>query len=154
MRSKNHGTDKKSPSANIGNGAEAGKILTVLPMRLEHDLLGERPVPANAYYGLQTMRAVENFPITGITLSHFPEFIRAYAMVKKACARANRSLSLLDPQIARIIEEACDEVMAGKLNDHFVVDMIQGGAGTSTNMNMNEVLFNTFILIAVLILIG
>lgn len=142
MRAKTHETDKKSPSVNIQNGTEAGKILAVLPMRLEHDLLGERPVPANAYYGLQTMRAVENFPITGITLSHFPEFIRAYAMVKKACARANRSLSLLDPQIARIIEEACDEVMAGKLNDHFVVDMIQGGAGTSTNMNMNEVIAN------------
>ncbi|MDE1174014.1 MAG: aspartate ammonia-lyase [Parvibaculaceae bacterium] len=111
-------------------------------MRTEHDLLGEGAVPADAYYGLQTLRAVENFPITGITLSRFPEFIKAYAMVKKACARANLALGLLEPEIATVIEAACDEIASGKLNDQFVVDMIQGGAGTSTNMNMNEVIAN------------
>ncbi len=115
---------------------------TITATRNEHDLLGERAVPADAYYGLQTLRAVENFPITGITLSRFPEFIKAYAMVKKACARANLALGLLEPGIAAAIETACDEIASGKLNDQFVVDMIQGGAGTSTNMNMNEVIAN------------
>ena len=110
--------------------------------RLEHDLLGEREVPADAYYGIQTLRAVENYDITGIPLGHYPQFIRALAMVKKACARANHKLGDLDNDIADAICAACDEIIAGNLHTQFVVDMIQGGAGTSTNMNANEVIAN------------
>lgn len=110
--------------------------------RLEHDLLGDRPIPVDAYYGIQTLRAQENFRITDIHLSHFPNFIKALAMVKKAAVRANRKLGYLDPKIADAISRACDEVIAGQLHDQFIVDMIQGGAGTSTNMNANEVIAN------------
>jgi len=110
--------------------------------RLEHDLLGERHVPADAYYGIQTLRGVENYDITGITLAHFPHFIKALAMVKKAAARANHKLGDLDKDIADAVCAACDEVIAGNLRNQFVVDMIQGGAGTSTNMNANEVIAN------------
>ncbi len=112
------------------------------PTRREHDSLGERDVPADAYYGVQTLRAVENFPLSGIRLSDFPEFVRALAMVKKACALANRDLGNLEEPKAKAIVAACDEIIAGKLHDQFVVDMIQGGAGTSTNMNANEVIAN------------
>ncbi len=110
--------------------------------RMEHDLLGDLAVPANAYYGVQTLRAVENFNITGITLSHFPHFIQALAMVKKACALANRRLGLLEEDVAEAIADACDEIIDGHHHNQFVVDMIQGGAGTSTNMNANEVIAN------------
>jgi len=110
--------------------------------RLEHDLLGERHVPADAYYGIQTLRGVENYDITGITLAHFPHFIKALAMVKKAAARANYKLGDLDKDIADAVCAACDEITAGNLRNQFVVDMIQGGAGTSTNMNANEVIAN------------
>ena len=111
-------------------------------VRLEHDLLGDLPVPADAYYGVQTLRAVENFDITGIPLSHFPHFIQALAMVKKATALANRRLGLLEEDVADAIVQACDEIVDGHLHSQFVVDMIQGGAGTSTNMNANEVIAN------------
>ena len=110
--------------------------------RIEHDLLGDLAVPAGAYYGVQTARALDNFQITGIPLSHFPNFVRALAMVKKAAARANRKLGLLPEKLAGAISTACDEVIAGQWHDQFVVDMIQGGAGTSTNMNANEVIAN------------
>jgi aspartate ammonia-lyase len=110
--------------------------------RQEHDLLGDREVPADALYGVQTLRAVENFPITGIRLGHFPHLIRALAMVKQAAARANLSLGLLDTEIAGAIDRACTEIIDGHWHGHFVVDMIQGGAGTSTNMNANEVIAN------------
>lgn len=110
--------------------------------RLEHDLLGERSVPADAYFGIQTVRATENFPITDIPISHFPNFVRALAMVKKAAARANRKLGNLSAPMEQAIAIACDEIIAGELHDQFVVDMIQGGAGTSTNMNANEVIAN------------
>jgi aspartate ammonia-lyase len=110
--------------------------------RLEHDLLGERQVPADAYYGIQTLRGVENYDITGIPLAHYPQFIRALAMVKKAAAKANHKLGDLDKDIAAAIGAACDEIIAGNLHNQFVVDMIQGGAGTSTNMNANEVIAN------------
>jgi aspartate ammonia-lyase len=110
--------------------------------RLEHDLLGERQVPADAYYGIQTLRAVENYDITGIPLAHYPQFIKALAMVKKACARANHKLGGLNKETADAIAAACDEIIAGNLHNQFVVDMIQGGAGTSTNMNANEVIAN------------
>jgi aspartate ammonia-lyase len=110
--------------------------------RTEHDLLGDREVPADARYGIQTLRAVENFPITGIRLAHFPQLIRALAMVKQAAARANRRLGLLDDPIASAIDRACQEIIDGHWHGHFVVDVVQGGAGTSTNMNANEVIAN------------
>jgi aspartate ammonia-lyase len=110
--------------------------------RTEHDLLGERQVPATAYYGIQTQRALENFNLTGVGISHFPELIIALAQVKQAAARANRDLNLLEPTKADAIEKACIEIAEGALHNEFVVDLIQGGAGTSTNMNANEVIAN------------
>jgi aspartate ammonia-lyase len=110
--------------------------------RTEHDLLGDREVPADAKYGIQTLRAVENFPITGIRLAHFPHLVRGLAMVKQAAARANRKLGLLEPDIAAAIDRACQEIVDGNWHGHFVVDVVQGGAGTSTNMNANEVIAN------------
>lgn len=110
--------------------------------RREHDLLGDRDVPADAYYGVQTLRAMENFRITDVPVSHFPNLIIALAHVKRAAARANRRLGLLDAEVARAIEQACIEIADGDLHDQFVVDMIQGGAGTSTNMMANEVIAN------------
>ncbi|MHB8109193.1 MAG: aspartate ammonia-lyase [Syntrophorhabdaceae bacterium] len=110
--------------------------------RKEHDLLGERDIPADAYYGVQTLRATENFHISGIHLSAYPAFIRSLAYVKKAAALANRELGLLSGDVADAVARACDEILGGKFRDQFVVDMIQGGAGTSTNMNANEVIAN------------
>ncbi|MDO4643573.1 MAG: aspartate ammonia-lyase [Cardiobacteriaceae bacterium] len=110
--------------------------------RLEHDLLGERDVPAEAYYGIQTLRASENFNITGVLFHQFDTFINAFALVKKAAALANHEVGALDEKIKDAICAACDEILAGKLHDQFIVDMIQGGAGTSTNMNVNEVIAN------------
>jgi aspartate ammonia-lyase len=114
----------------------------VAPTRLEHDLLGDLEVPADAYYGVQTARALDNFRITDIPLAHFPNFIRALAMVKKAAARANRQLGHLAEPLEEAIAAACDEIIGGQWHEQFVVDMIQGGAGTSTNMNANEVIAN------------
>lgn len=110
--------------------------------RREHDLLGDRDVPYEAYYGVQTLRALENFNISGITLSSYPLIIEALAMVKMAAAKANYDLGLLSNLVKDAIVQACDEIIHGKLHTHFVVDMIQGGAGTSTNMNANEVIAN------------
>jgi aspartate ammonia-lyase len=110
--------------------------------RIEHDLLGEREVPADAYYGVQTLRAVENFPITGTTIAIYPELIRALAAIKQAAALANHELHLLSRDRCDAIVRACEEIRAGELHDQFVVDVIQGGAGTSTNMNANEVIAN------------
>jgi len=126
------------------NSRRAGWELIYRPgtTRAEHDLLGDREVPADALYGVQTLRAVENFPITGIRLGHFPHLIRSLAMVKQAAARANRELDLLEPEIAGAIERACTEIIDGHWHGHFVVDVVQGGAGTSTNMNANEVIAN------------
>jgi aspartate ammonia-lyase len=111
-------------------------------VRREHDSLGERDVPNHAYYGVQTVRAMENFPFSGIHVAHYEHFVRALACVKKAAALANAELGALDRNIADAIAKACDEVLAGKLHDQFSVDMIQGGAGTSTNMCANEVIAN------------
>jgi aspartate ammonia-lyase len=111
-------------------------------VRLEHDSLGARDVPATAYYGIHTVRAAENFPISGIAPSTYPEFINALATVKQAAAIANRELGLLDRARADAIVAACTEIRSGHLHDKFVVDVIQGGAGTSTNMNANEVVAN------------
>jgi len=110
--------------------------------RLEHDLLGDREVPNEALYGIQTLRALENFPITGVPLREFPALIVALAAVKEAAARANAELGLLPPSIADVIALSAQEIRAGRHHDHFLVDMIQGGAGTSTNMNANEVIAN------------
>jgi aspartate ammonia-lyase len=110
--------------------------------RLEHDLLGNREVPEAAYYGVHTLRAQENFAITGISIAVYPDLICALAQIKKAAAQANQQLGLLDAKRADAIAAACREVIDGKWHDHFVVDVIQGGAGTSTNMNANEVIAN------------
>ena len=110
--------------------------------RNEHDLLGDKNVPSAAYYGVHTLRAKENFDITGISIAVYPDLIRALAQIKKAAALANQQLGLLDPKLAAAIAAACDEIVAGKFHDEFIVDVIQGGAGTSTNMNANEVIAN------------
>jgi len=108
--------------------------------RMERDSMGEVKVPKSAYYGAQTQRAVENFPVSGITFP--PRFIRALAIVKHAAATANEGLGLLDPKIADVIRRAASEVMEAKLDKEFVVDIFQTGSGTSTNMNVNEVIAN------------
>ncbi len=113
-----------------------------MPNRIERDSLGEWAVPEDADYGVHTARAAANFPITGTLLSHYPELIIALAMTKKAAAEANAELGALDPKIARAIAKACDRLIAGENHQHFIVDMVQGGAGTSTNMNANEVIAN------------
>ena len=110
--------------------------------RIEHDLLGEREVPDEALYGIQTLRALENFPITGVPLREFPSLIDALAAVKEAAALANAELGLLPEEISEPIVRAAREIRAGRHHEHFLVDMIQGGAGTSTNMNANEVIAN------------
>jgi aspartate ammonia-lyase len=110
--------------------------------RTEHDLLGDRDIPANAYYGVHTLRALENFPITGTAISIYPDLVVSLACVKQAAAMANNELGLLDEKRVQAIRLACEEVRAGKLLQEFVVDVIQGGAGTSTNMNANEVICN------------
>ena len=111
-------------------------------MRIEHDLLGEKLIPDDAYYGVQSARAMENFHISGVLLSQYPDLIRALAIVKLAAARGNYDCKQFSKEILTGIEEACQELMDGKLHDQFAVDMIQGGAGTSTNMAANEVIAN------------
>ncbi len=110
--------------------------------RLEHDLLGELEVPADAYWGIHTARAVTNFPISGVPIGHYRSLIKAIAMVKQAAAEANFKVGELDGKVKDAIVKACHEVAAGYLDSQFVVDAIQGGAGTSTNMNANEVISN------------
>src|ERR1700738_1194554 len=102
--------------------------MTTTKHRIEHDLLGNREVPAEAYYGVHTLRAVENFPITGTPISIYPDLIVALASIKLAAARSNRDLGLLDATKADAIVAAAEEVRAGRLHDQFVVDVIQGGA--------------------------
>lgn len=108
----------------------------------EHDLLGEREVPDEHYYGIQTMRAVENFDISGIPISQYPRLIHSLAYIKKAAALTNLELGLLSSELAQAITLACDDILRGEMLTEFVVDVIQGGAGTSTNMNANEVIAN------------
>ena len=110
--------------------------------RIEHDLLGDRDIPADVYWGVHTLRALENYPITGQVIGAHPELVRALALVKYAAARANHKLGQLDETRFKAIEAACREIAEGRLHDQFVVDVIQGGAGTSTNMNANEVIAN------------
>ncbi|MBU1095017.1 MAG: aspartate ammonia-lyase [Bacteroidetes bacterium] len=121
---------------NAGSQYQSGRT------RVEHDLLGDREVPFEFYYGVQTLRALENFNISGITLSSYPLLIEALAIVKMAAAKANYDLGLLSKPITDAIVDACNEIINGKFHTHFVVDMVQGGAGTSTNMNANEVIAN------------
>ena len=113
-----------------------------LNTRIEHDLLGDLAVPADAYYGIQTARALENFKISGIELRAYPNFIKALAMVKLAAARANFETGGISKEVLGGIEGACHEIITGKLHDQFRLDVFQGGAGTSTNMNANEVIAN------------
>jgi aspartate ammonia-lyase len=110
--------------------------------RVEHDFLGEKHIPNNAYYGVQTARALENFQITGIPSSKEPLMIQAMAYVKKAAAMANKDCGVLSETVAYAISKACDKLIAGEYLDQFPTDMIQGGAGTSVNMNANEVIAN------------
>ena len=123
-------------AANVGAQYDSGRT------RKEHDLLGERNVPQNKYYGIQTLRALENFNISGQAINTFPNIVAALGIVKMAAAKANYDLGLLSKPVADAIIEACNEIINGKLHTNFVVDMIQGGAGTSTNMNANEVIAN------------
>jgi aspartate ammonia-lyase len=111
-------------------------------MRKERDSLGEMQVPAGAYYGIHTFRALDNFPISGVPIGVVTDLIRAYSLVKRAAASANRDLDLLDRAKADAIIRACEEIEGGQWHEQFVVDVIQGGAGTSTNMNFNEVIAN------------
>ncbi|MFL5289223.1 MAG: aspartate ammonia-lyase [Rhodopila sp.] len=122
----------------------ASPLYTASPeTRREHDLLGEADVPASAYWGIHSQRAVKNFPITGVPIGHFPELVKALALVKLAAARANKRLGHLHPAKAAAIERACELIAhEGRFHDQFVVDAVQGGAGTSTNMNANEVIAN------------
>ncbi|MCB2203986.1 aspartate ammonia-lyase [bacterium] len=122
--------------ANVATQYESGRT------RREHDLLGDRDVPHERFYGIQTLRATENFNISGVPLSFYPSLIEGIAMVKLAAARANHDLGLLSKPVADSIVQACMDIINGRLHTHFAVDMIQGGAGTSTNMNANEVIAN------------
>ena len=110
--------------------------------RTESDLLGELQVPKDAYYGVQTLRGFYNYNITGVRLSSYRNFIKAFGMIKKACIIANGRLGLIKEDIVDAVSKACDDVIEGKLDSAFIVDMIQGGAGTSTNMCANEVIAN------------
>ena len=112
------------------------------PPRIEKDLLGQKEIPAEAYYGVQTARALENFQISGVLINHYPGFVEAWAMVKLAAARANTDVGAMKKERLAAIEKACQAVLDGKYHDQFLVDWYQGGAGTSTNMNANEVLAN------------
>jgi aspartate ammonia-lyase len=111
-------------------------------VRIESDSLGTREIPAEVYWGVHTSRAVENFPIAKRPISVYPELIVAFAGVKQAAARANAELGTLEKHKADLIDRACQEIIDGKLHDQFVVGVMQGGAGTSTNMNVNEVVAN------------
>ena len=114
----------------------------VASSRVEKDLLGTLPVPSDAYYGIQTLRALHNFRLSGVPLSHYPKLIVALAMVKQAAADANRELGYLPETKHVAISQGCARLIRGEFHEQFVVDMIQGGAGTSTNMNANEVIAN------------
>ncbi|HSD45276.1 MAG TPA: lyase family protein, partial [Pyrinomonadaceae bacterium] len=122
--------------------------LVVLPVvqaqqtRTERDLLGEKQIPADAYYGVQTARALENFKLSGVLINHYPGFVEAWAIVKLAAARANADVGAMKPERLAAIEKATAAIREGKYHDQFIVDWYQGGAGTSTNMNANEVLAN------------
>lgn len=129
--------DENSPRADY-TAALDGSIAT----RIETDSLGSLPVPASAYWGIHTARALENFPITRRAIYNYPDLIRALARVKQAAARANLEIGVLDAEKAAIIDRVCEEIVGGALHQEFCVGVIQGGAGTSTNMNTNEIIAN------------
>jgi aspartate ammonia-lyase len=131
-------TAKPAPSST----AKPAQPSTTGKTRIEKDLLGEKEVPANAYYGVQTARALENFRLSGVLINHYPGFVESWAIVKLAAARANTDVGAMKPERLAAIEKASQAVLAGKYHDQFLVDWYQGGAGTSTNMNANEVLAN------------
>jgi aspartate ammonia-lyase len=131
-------TAKPAPSST----AQAAPSSTTAKTRTEKDLLGEKQIPADAYYGVQTARALENFQLSGVPINHYPGFVEAWAIVKLAAARANTDVGAMKPERLAAIEKATQAVMNGKYHDQFLVDWYQGGAGTSTNMNANEVLAN------------
>jgi aspartate ammonia-lyase len=125
--------------------ADAQKKTTAVQepkFRTEKDLLGEKQIPYDAYYGVQTLRALENFPISGVKTNFYPDYVKAYAIVKLAAARANTEVGRMKPERMAAIEKACQAVIDGKYHDQFLTDLYQGGAGTSANMNANEVLAN------------
>jgi aspartate ammonia-lyase len=119
-----------------------GGINCYAQTRTEKDLLGEKQIPNEAYYGVQTMRALENFQVSGVKTNFYPDYVRAYAMVKLAAARANTDVGRMKKERLAAIEKACQAVIDGKYHDQFLTDLYQGGAGTSANMNANEVLAN------------
>jgi aspartate ammonia-lyase len=125
------------PATGLAQGQAPAK-----PTRTEHDLLGSKEIPADAYYGVQTARALENFKISGIPINHYPGFIEAWAIVKLAAARANTDVGAMKPETLAAIEKAAEAIRKGQYHDQFTVDWYQGGAGTSTNMNANEVMAN------------
>jgi aspartate ammonia-lyase len=133
---------RMSERLRAGTAKAPDDLKAVGGVRREHDSLGERELPDHAYFGVQTARAVENFQISGVPLSNFEHFINALAFVKKAAAMANHDLGVLAEPRMKAVCAACDEILAGRLHEQFVVDMFQGGAGTSTNMNANEVIAN------------
>lgn len=110
--------------------------------REESDLIGNKLIPKDALYGINTQRAIENFHISGKTMSEYPNLIKGFAIIKKAAAQANNSLGILTQEKTNAIIQACDEIHSGKFHDQFIIDMIQGGAGTSCNMCINEVISN------------
>ena len=117
-------------------------VIVNAQVRTEKDLLGEKQIPADAYYGVQTLRALENFQVSGVKTNFYPDYVRAYAMVKLAAARANTEVGRMKKERLDAIEKACQAVIDGKYHDQFLTDLYQGGAGTSANMNANEVLAN------------
>lgn len=141
--------DDTAPSDTLQLATTRQVALSEVETRTEHDLLGEVAVPSAAYWGVHSLRAVENFPITGVPIGHFPDLVRALAMVKMAAARANRTLGALTADKAAMIERACQALLADtEYHGQFVVDAVQGGAGTSTNMNANEVIANLALTLA------
>ena len=110
--------------------------------RIESDLIGKKEIPIELYFGVQTLRAVENFNISKTTVRDFSYFVRGLAEVKKAAALANKTVGLMKEDVCNAICKACDEIISGKFHENFIVDLIQGGAGTSTNMCANEVIAN------------
>src|SRR3954463_8239170 len=110
--------------------------------RTEKDLLGEKQIPNNAYYGVQTARALENFQVSGVPTKFYPDYVKAYAIVKLAAAQANADVGRMSKDKLAMIEKACKAIMDGKYQDQFLVDLYNGGAGTSANMNSCEVIAN------------
>jgi len=131
-------TNGPEPATNVLADAGVGDTAT----RTERDSLGTMQIPADVYWGIHTARALVNFPISRRAISNYPDLVRALARVKQASARANREIGVLEPAKADVIEAVCERIFAGELHDQFVVGVIQGGAGTSTNMNTNEVIAN------------